>query len=65
MFGPTNRFKPRVRVEFMQDVLDMIIYRGKADMQLVGDAPGRTAFCKKAKNLNLSGAEISLTRRRA
>jgi hypothetical protein len=32
VFSATNRFQPSVRVEFMQDVLDMIIYCGAADM---------------------------------
>ena len=43
----------------------MIVDRGGADVQSVGNAPGRAAFSQEAKNLDLSYAKIALARRRA
>ena len=65
MFGATDSFEPRVRIELAQDVLDMVADRGGADVQPVGDIPRRAASCQKTQDLNFPRAEIARSRRRA
>ena len=62
----TNRLEAGVDVEFREDVFDVIIDGGGADVELIRDLSSSVALCQTLQDFNFSRrqAHIEVWRRR-